>query len=621
MEHRMLQHPRPYPERPVGVQDHVLAAALAHPHSVAVSEAGIDTSYRQLERRATALARRLLRAGVRPGAVVAVRMRRSTDQIVSLLGVLLAGCAFLVVDPDDPEERRAFMIADSGAAAVVARDADGEVAPGEIGLDNGEFGRGIDLPPSGGSDLAYVVYTSGTTGVPNGVEITHDNLLNFMEWTIRAFAVMPQDRAGYAMGLTFDAAQSEIWPFLAVGAAVEVVDHTTRASADLLQRWLIDRKITIGTIPMALAEQLLSASWPQDIALRLMLTGGDVLRAFPKAAHPFDFVNNYGPSECTIAATSGRVPVRGEDAGGAGTLPTIGWPIDGADIHLLDEEMRPVPQGAEGEIWIGGRCVGRGYRGRPELTAAKFVLDPFSAQPDARLYRTGDRARQLETGEFAFCGRTDTQTKIRGVRIELDEVAVCLQRHPAIGASVVSVREHEALGRQMVAYVAPVPGAGAADARAALATLPSSEEMRLFLERHLPRSHIPAHFVPLPSLPMTRNGKVDHDALPAPETARSSGRQPETETEILVAEIVTGVLEIDDVSAEDDFFLIGGHSLLATQVVIQCRDVFEVELTLRDLFETPTIEGLAAEIDARLARSPHFLPEMEAPPQHGVDAR
>jgi amino acid adenylation domain-containing protein len=625
MEHRMLQHPRPYPDRPIGVQDHVLAAALAHPYRVAVSEAGADTRYATLERRATAVARRLLQSGVEPGSVVAVRMRRSTDQIVALLGVLLAGCAFLVIDPDDPEERRAFMIADSGAAAVIAREQDGDVAPGELRLDQEEFVGAIALPPCGGSDLAYVVYTSGTTGVPNGVEITHDNLLNFMEWTIRAFAVTPEDRAGYAMGLTFDAAQSEIWPYLAAGAAVEVVDHTTRTSAELLQRWLIERNVTIGSIPMALAELLLSAPWPRDIPLRLMLTGGDVLRAFPDEALPFDFVNNYGPSECTIAVTSGRVPPRSGAAagtgGGTGALPTIGWPIDGADIHLLDGAMQPVPQGFEGEIWIGGRCVGRGYRNRPELTAAKFVPDPFSNLPDARLYRTGDRARRLDTGEFAFCGRTDTQAKIRGVRIELDEVAVSLQRHPAIGAAVVAVREHETLGRQMIAYVAPVPGAGATDTRAALATLPSAEEMRLFLERHLPRSHIPAQFVTLPILPMTRNGKIDRDALPAPEVVESRGRQPETDTEILVAEIVTGVLEIDDVSAEDDFFLIGGHSLLATQVVIQCREVFEIELTLRDLFETPTIEGLAAEIDARMARSPSFAGGMEAPPPLGLDAR
>ncbi|MBB3911823.1 non-ribosomal peptide synthetase [Sphingomonas desiccabilis] len=617
----MLQHPRPYPEPCFGVHDQVLAAALAYPRSIAIREDGGEISYRQLERRATALARRLMYAGIPPGSVVAVRMRRSTDQVIALLGVLLAGCAFLVIDPDDPEERRAFMIADSGAAGVVAREADGEVAPGEIRLDDEEFGRGINLPARGGADLAYVVYTSGTTGVPNGVEITHDNLLNFMQWTIRAFAVTSQDRAGYAMGLTFDAAQSEIWPYLASGASIEIVDPMTRTSAELLQRWLIERAITIGTIPMALAEQLLSASWPQGIPLRLMLTGGDVLRAFPRASLPFEFVNNYGPSECTIAVTSGRVPVRGEmtDADGPDLLPTIGAPIDGADIHLLDDDMQPVPDGAEGEIWIGGRCVGRGYRHRPQLTAAKFLPDPFSIRPNARLYRTGDRARRLASGEFAFCGRTDSQTKIRGVRIELDEVAVCLQRHPSVGAAVVTVREHAVSGRQLIAYVAPVPGRGEGDA--GLASLPSAEEMRNFVERHLPRSHAPAHFVPLAALPMTRNGKVDLEALPAPEPIAPAGRRPQTETEMAVAEIVCDILELDDVSADDDFFLIGGHSLLATQVVIQSREAFGVELTLRDLFETPTIEGLAAEIDARLAQGRGFVPAMEAPPQQGLELR
>jgi amino acid adenylation domain-containing protein len=574
------------------VHRRVLAAAAANPAAIAIRDGDQTISYGLLERRATALARRLLHAGVAPGSVVAVRMHRSADQIVALLGAMMAGCAFLVIDPDDPEPRRAMMIGDSGAAAVIARAADGPVAADEMELGDAEYGRGIDLPRTGPEDLAYLVYTSGTTGVPNGVEITHDNLINFIDWTIRAFDVTRRDRAGYAMGLTFDAAQSEIWPYLACGAAVDVVDSTTRTSAERLQHWLIDHRITIGTIPMPLAEQLLSAPWPDTVDLRLLLTGGDVLRAFPRADLPFAFVNNYGPSECTIIATSGVVPVRRGDDGDTAP-PTIGSAIDGAQIHLLDDAMAPVPRGDVGEVWIGGRCVGRGYRNRPELTASRFRPDPFSTRPGARLYRTGDLARQLASGDYAFCGRVDSQIKLRGVRIELDEIAVTLQQHPAVGGAVAALKVHDRLGPQLVAYAVPVPGR-------AIDTIPSEDEMRGFLATRLPKTHVPAAVLALATLPLTAHGKIDQAALPSPVALSRGGRAPETDIEQVVAEIITDVLGIDQVSATDDFFLLGGHSLLATQVVIQCREVFDVALTLRDLFQTPTIEALAAEIERRI---------------------
>ncbi len=585
-----------------GVHDRVLAAARAAPYDVAIVDQGVAISYGRLRRRAAAIGARLREDGIVPGSVVAVRMRRSGDQIVALLGVLMAGCAFLVVDPDDPVERQEFMIADSRAACVLARPE--WTIDDDVCVTDEEIVDDAFVPPIvAADDLAYVVYTSGTTGTPNGVEITHGNLLSFMDWTIGAFHVRRRDRAGYAMGLTFDAAQSEIWPYLAQGASIEVVDDTARASAELLRAWLIDRGITIGTVPMALAEQLLSAAWPANVALRLMLTGGDVLKAFPREVHPFVFVNNYGPSECTIVATSGPVPVR-DPMDGNPALPTIGRPIAGTDIHLLDDGMNPVLEGDEGDLWIGGLGVGRGYRDRPELTAARFVNDPFSTVAGARLYRTGDRGRRLPDGEYAFCGRRDTQTKIRGVRIELDEVAAGLQRHPRIGSAVVTVREDDIAGRQMVAYISPVPGLPVPPGAAAIDTLPDEVDLRVFVERFLPRSHIPSYFVALSTLPMTANGKIDHGALPAPDRVAITGREPQGETECIVAEIVAEVLGIAGVSATDDFFLIGGHSLLATQVVIQCRETFDVALTLRDLFEAPTIEGLAALIDIRIDAAP-----------------
>jgi amino acid adenylation domain-containing protein len=450
-------------------------------------------------------------------------------------------------------------------------------------------------------DLAYIIYTSGSTGEPKGVEITHGNLLNLIDWHRARFGVTAADRAGHVAGLGFDAAVWEIWPYLCAGACVSLASEQVRMSAPLLRSWLVDQEITIAFVPTPLAEPLMTTTWPAGTALRFLLTGGDTLHDHPPPGLPFAVINNYGPTECTVVATSGEVPPRlnGE------ALPAIGWPIAHTRIHLLDERGDPVPDGAIGEIHIGGAGVGRGYRGRPDLTARSFVPDPFSGVPGARLYRTGDLGERLPDGQIAFHGRLDEQQKIRGHRVEPDEIARTLNRHPLVAASAVLARGGAPSDKELVAYVVP-------DAAAA----PTAEALRRFLAELLPDYMIPARFVQLDALPLTASGKLDRQALPTPTADnaldQASYRAPATPTERRLAEIIGALLGTERVGANDNFFLIGGHSLLGTQVLLRAREAFGVDLTLRDLFEAGSVAQLAAVIEDLLIVQLEAMSEDEA---------
>jgi amino acid adenylation domain-containing protein len=572
----------------------------------ALSQDGRTMSRRALDDLSEQLAHYLNVRFAAPRQVMAVCLARSPEQVMAVLAVLKAGAAFLMLDPADPAARIRDIVEDAQVSAIVT-DADHAL----IFDDDARIVRidtdaeriagtplSLPLPAVEADDLAYVVYTSGSTGVPNGVEITHRNLLNFIAWTIECFDVTEEDRASHLISLGFDVAVSEIWPYLVAGCPIVIVDETVRTSPEMLRRWLIRERITIATVPMTFAEVMLSADWPVDTALRLVLTGGDVLRAYPRRALPFDLINNYGPSECTIVSTAGRVPVHVHEAASTG-LPTIGAPISGVTIHILDDHHQPVPVCHEGEIWIGGSGVGRGYRNRPALTRRRFVPDTFGPDPAGRLYRSGDRGVLLPDGEIEFRGRMDRQTKIRGVRVELDEVAIGLQRHPQIGSAVVVAREGDGTERHLVAYFVPASGGPAPGEKI------SADELRHFLSGILPRNYVPGRYVMLDAMPLTRNGKIDYDALPVPDAIElrlvdADRRMPATPTEVHLAGIIENVLGRRGISVEDDFFLNGGHSILATQVVIQSREAFGVELTLLDIFETPTIAGLAGKIEQRI---------------------
>ena len=581
------------------VPQRVAEHANAAPHAIALrAGAGRTMSYGELDARADAVAGYLRSIGVGPETVVGIALERGFERIVACLGVWRAGGAFLPLDPSWPEARLRKLLDDAQALAVIghastvhhlASAARLPVTLGAQGNALAQFAVRAVRETNRPDDLAYVIYTSGSTGEPKGVEITHGNLAHLVNWHHAAFDVTAADTASHVAGLGFDAAIWEAWSCLSAGATLTIAGDETRRSALLLKQWLCDEQVSLGFVPTPLAELLMAMEWPAATKLRFLLTGGDTLHVFPQPELPFSVVNNYGPAECTIVATSGVMPTRSTD----GALPSIGKAIANTTIHILDEDGAPASPGWPGELCIGGAGVGRGYRNRPAATAERFMADPFSRAPGARLYRTGDLASMLPNGEICFRGRIDHQVKIRGYRVEPDGIAAHLARHPAVASCAVVPRENAAGEQYLVAYVVAAGGQSSV-----------SEELRAFLAQMLPEYMVPAAFVGLAALPLTGSGKLDKDALPEPSAEnlldQSGFRAPATPTEIRLATIVAEILGAEGIGADDNFFLIGGQSLLGTQVVIRARDVFGVELTLWHLFEARTVANLAATIEALL---------------------
>jgi amino acid adenylation domain-containing protein len=573
----------------------IAAHASANPARLAIADAAQRLTYADLDRRAGQLAAHLREAGAGPEVCVGLFLERSPEFVVAALAVLKTGAAYLPLDPSTPLDRVAFVLADAGAPLLLTHRGKGKpLAPGAwrvIDLDQeapaiasrpAEF-RPVEV---GSDGLAYIIYTSGSTGKPKGVEITHANLANLVAWHLAAFGVTADDRASQVAGLGFDAAVWEIWPVLAAGASLHFADETTRRSPPTLRDWLVAERITIAFVPTVLAEPLLHASWPADTALRTLLTGADTLRRRPATGVPFRFVNNYGPTECAVVATSGIVTA---DADG---IPSIGRPIANTTALILDDNLRPVPPGEVGELCLAGALVGRGYRNNPEATAARFVTLSPEGQPPVRVYRTGDRVSLLPGGDIAFHGRLDDQVKIRGFRIEPGEIVACLTGCPDIESAAVVARETPD-GPELVAYV--VPGR---DAR------PTVTSLREFLATRLPDYMIPTHFVRLEQLPVTSGGKLDRASLPAPVPENMLPLRPPEEraaapingVQQQIAALVASLLGQPTIGADENFFMLGGHSMLAAQLVAQIRDRFGVKLTLRQLFNAPTVAGLAAEV-------------------------
>jgi acyl-CoA synthetase (AMP-forming)/AMP-acid ligase II/acyl carrier protein len=353
-----------------------------------------------------------------------------------------------------------------------------------------------------------------------------------------------------------------------------------------LRDWLVAQKITISFVPTPLAERLLKLHWPSTTSLRIMLTGADTLHLYPPAGLPFLLVNNYGPTECTVVATSGRVnpdPV-------ARSLPPIGSAISNTTVYVLDEEGRPLPTGKVGELYIGGIGLARGYRGNPELTRQRFVPNIFNGNSGQRMFRTGDRGKLLPDGQFLFSGRMDEQVKVRGFRVELNEVTAALNQHRLIAQSSVVLRNQGPGNTQLAAYIVL-----ASQAQLSLA------DLRDFLGTRLPDYMVPATFVVLNKLPLNSNGKVDRRSLPPPDENNmlrdAVSTAPNTEMEEMVAEMLASLLNVDRVDAGDNFFSLGGHSLLGAQLIARVRDAFGVELPLRVVFDAPTVAEIAAAIE------------------------
>jgi len=586
---------RPYP-KDACVPQLVAAQANVTPNANALVKKGQGLTYRQLDTLANQLAHYLRLLKVCPEVPVGVCLERSPALVAAELGILKAGGAFMPLDPDAPPDRWAFMLNDAAVPVVVCERKIAEKLPGgrwqvvALDADNPQILHQSQEPPDieiKPQHLAYVLYTSGSTGQPKGVSVTHDSLLNLVYWHRRKFAVTSSDRASQLAGLGFDAVVWEIWPYLTAGASVHFPDEAIRVIPEALRDWLVAERITISFVPTPLAERIIRVEWPPETSLRFLLTGGDTLHRRSAPGCPFILVNNYGPTECTVVATSGVVAPSQDSQ----QLPPIGTPIDNTQVYILDEQLRQLPIGVPGELFVGGVALARGYLNSPQLTAERFIPNPFSSEPGARLYKTGDLAVLLPDGQIGFLGRTDEQIKIRGYRIEPHEIVAQLEKHPGVRACAVVARQIDTHDKVLVAYIVS----------ACSTSEPPADELREFVRGRLPHCFVPSIFVRLESLPLTANGKLDRSALPTPNEDNMLREEvflaPRTGCEKRLAAIVAELLRISQVGLHDNFFLLGGHSLLGVQLISRVRDNFGVELSLRTLFENPTVIGISQEIE------------------------
>jgi amino acid adenylation domain-containing protein len=467
------------------------------------------------------------------------------------------------------------------------------------------------LPQTSAGNAAYMIYTSGSTGTPKGVVNVHRGLLNRLQWMQETYRLTAADRVLQKTPFTFDVSVWEFfWPLISGARLIVARPGGQRDSAYLVQVIKSQQITTLHFVASMLQVFLQAPGIEECISLKHVFCSGEALsydleqRFFERSSAAL--YNLYGPTEASIDVTAWEC--RRDNT--AKVVP-IGKPIANTQIHILDSHLNPVPIGVAGELHIGGDGLARGYLNRPELTAEKFIRNPFSTDPETRLYKTGDFARYLPDGNIEFLGRIDNQVKIRGYRIELGEIEAVLGQHPAVREAVVLSREDTPGDKRLVAYVVGTPGA-----------IPSSSELRTFLQQKLPEYMVSPTFLFLESLPLTSNGKLDRKALPAPDQNRPEMEHtytaPRTPVEELLANIWDEVLNLDKVGIHDNFFDLGGHSLLATQVVSRVWKTFQVELPLRALFEAPTVAGLAAEIErARANMAAHenvtvLLAELES---------
>ncbi|HEU0076107.1 MAG TPA: amino acid adenylation domain-containing protein, partial [Longimicrobiaceae bacterium] len=568
------------------------AQAARTPDAPAVSFAGETLTYAGLDRRSNRLAHALRTLGVGPEVTTALCLERSPDMVVAMLAILKAGGAYVPLDPASPPERLAYMVEDSGARVLLTRERHLDVLPAGgaarvLCLDRDaallqrqrDTAPEVRVPPRG---LAYVIYTSGSTGRPKGVLVEHRSLAAFLHAMRREPGISADDGLLAVTTLSFDIAGLELFLPLLAGARTVLADRETASDPLRLAGALDAAGATVLQATPATWRMLLAAGWEGRPGLRA-LCGGEALS--PDLAEQLltrvaALWNLAGPPETTVWSTVHRV----RPDGGA---PPIGRPIAGTRVYVLDGGAEPVPPGVQGELLIGGAGVARGYHGRPELTAERFLPDPFSAEPGARMYRTGDRVRWFARGELEYLGRIDQQVKLRGFRIEPGEIEAALLEEPSVREAAVLAREDHPGERRLVGYVV-APGGDTAG-------------LREHLRKRLPEYMVPAAIVMLDSLPLTPNGKLDRRALPAPDAASAEVYvAPRTPAEEMLAGILGEVLRLERVGAEDNFFELGGHSLLATRVVSRVREAFGVELPLRALFEVPTVAGLAGRVEALL---------------------
>ncbi|OJH38589.1 non-ribosomal peptide synthetase [Cystobacter ferrugineus] len=552
-------------------------------------------TYAELETRSNRLARYLASLGVGPEVCVGLHLEPSAELVVAMLAVLKAGGAYVPLDLSYPTPRLDFMVEDAGIRVVLTQE---RLEP-ELMLDDGlmvfldTHAARVSAHPgtpleerASAHGLAYVIYTSGSTGKPKGVCVTHQ-AIHRLALNTNYVKLGPGDRVAQVSNPAFDAATFEIWGALLTGATVVGIDKDTLLSSERFVAALREQRITSMFLTTARFNRLVHEVPGAFRTLREVLVGGEACDpAALRAAlvdGPRRLLHVYGPTEVTTFATWHEVT---SVPPGARTV-SIGRPLANTRVHILDAHLRPLPPGRPGELYLGGEGVARGYLSRPELTAERFVPDPFSAEPGARLYRTGDVGRFLADGAVEFIGRVDHQVKLRGFRIELGEVEAALRQHPAVEDAVALVREDRPGDRRLVAYVTPAHDEP-----------PTPAQLRTALGAKLPEYMVPAALVVLESLPLNANGKVDRKALPVPEqeSEASTFVEPTGPVEPRMAALFAEVLGASRVGALDDFFDLGGHSLLATQLLSRVRREFGVDVPVRTVFETPTVRGLAAAV-------------------------
>ncbi len=566
------------------------ASADRNPEATAVVWEKQCLTYGELNRRSNQLARHLVKLGVGPEVLVGICVERSLEMVVGLLGILKAGGAYVPLDAAYPHERLSFMLEDAevpilltqrrlleklpqSGARMVFLDTDWH----EIAKEGGENPACAVKP----DNLAYVIYTSGSTGKPKGVQIQHRALVNFLSSMTRSPGMTSDDRLLAITTLSFDIAGLEFYLPLSVGASLELVSREVASDGSRLLSKLASSGTTVLQATPATWRMLMEAGWEGSDRLKALCGGEAVSRKLADQLLPNtgSLWNMYGPTETTIWSTISKVePGKG--------VPPIGRPIANTQIFILDKVLQPVPVGVPGELHIGGESLARGYLKRPELTAEKFISDPFSQHPQARLYKTGDLARYLPTGDIEFLGRIDHQVKIRGFRIELGEIETALRQHHAVNDTAVVARA-DATGEQcLVAYFVPI--------REPVAT---AGELRSFLKGKLPDYMVPSAFVALKAMPLTPNGKINRRALPAPEQAglapKETLAEPRDVLESGLVRIWESVLNLRPIGIRHNFFELGGHSLMAVKLMHRVEQAFGKNLPIATLFEAPTIEQLS----------------------------
>jgi len=572
------------------------------PSNIAVVFGGQQLTYAQLNARANQLAHRLAALGVGPEVLVAICMERSLEMVIGLLGILKAGAAYVPLDPAYPKDRLSFMLKDTRAPVLLTEERlvdglpehDARVVCVDSGWDavahESEANLVCKATPE---NLAYVIYTSGSTGKPKGTLIPHRGLVNYLAWCTQAYAVEGGEGAPVHSSISFDLTITGLFAPLLVGRKVHLVpeDFGIDALRNVLQQ---ENDFSLVKITPAHLQLLSQQTLPEEAAgrTRAFVIGGENFSAesvafWQEFAPHTTLFNEYGPTECVVGCCVYRIPKRKHKSG---SIP-IGRPIANTQIYILDGNLQPVPIGVAGEMHIGGAGVARGYLNQPELTAQKFIANPFSGEPGARLYKTGDLARYQPDGTIEFLGRIDHQVKIRGFRVELGEIEAVLGAHPAVKDVVVAAQEIAPGEKRLVAYVVPEGKLS-----------PQPNDLRAFLKQKLPDYMVPAIFVPLESLPLSPNGKLDRGKLPLPEhfnkVQPGEFAAPRDNLESGLREIWESILATDPIGIRDDFFEMGGDSLSAARMMARVEQRLGKRISLSSLLAAPTIEQLAVTLRA-----------------------